>query len=270
MTTVMKNLRELCDLKDIKIPDESVQALKVIENLFGGTVSGVYLYGSAVDGGLRKDSDVDVLVLVNQGLTETTRRELTDRLMLISGRIGNVDSVRSLEVTVVNYEDVVPWKYPPRKEFIYGEWLRSTFEQGYIPEPTYDSDLAILLHQVRNKSVPLFGTEASKVLDSIPMADIRRAMIDCIPSLTGWLKGDERNVILTFARIWVTAVTGNILSKDEAAKWVIPRLPKEHADLLNLAGKAYRGECVDKWEGLDSEVASLVEYMKNEIESILK
>jgi streptomycin 3"-adenylyltransferase len=257
-------------LTDIKIPDETVQALKVIENLFGGTVFGVYLYGSAVDGGLRENSDVDVFVVVNQRLTETIRRELTHRLMFVSGKIGNTDSVRSLEVTIVNYEDVVPWKYPPRKEFIYGEWLRSKFEQGHIPEPAYDPDLAILLHQVRNKSVPLFGPDASKILDPVPMADIRRAMKDCIPSLTDWLKGDERNVILTFARIWVTAATGDILPKDEAAKWVIARLPKELADLLNLAGKAYRGEYVDKWEGLDSEVVSLVEYMKKEIESVLK
>lgn len=256
-------------MNDINIPDEAVQALKVTESLFDGTLLGIYLYGSAVDGGLRKDSDVDVFVVVNQRLTETIRRELADRLMLVSGEIGNTDSVRSLEVTVVNYEDVVPWKYPPRKEFIYGEWLRSKFEQGHIPEPAYDPDLAILLHQVRNKSVPLFGPDASKILDPVPMADIRRAMKDCIPSLTDWLKGDERNVILTFARIWVTAVTGDILSKDKAANWAIPRLPKEHAGLLNLAAKAYRGEYADKWEGLDSEVASLVEYMKNEIEIAL-
>ncbi|MNJ73299.1 Streptomycin 3''-adenylyltransferase [compost metagenome] len=54
-----------------------------------------------------------------------------------------------------------------------------------------------------------------------------------------------------------------------AAEWAISRLPKEHAALLDLARKAYRGECVDKWEGLDSEVAALVNHMRNSVESYL-
>jgi len=37
--------------------------------------------------------------------------------------------------------------------------------------------------------------------------------------------------------------------------------------LLNLARKAYRGEYVDNWEGLGSEVIALVNHMKNSIES---
>ena len=34
---------------------------------------------------------------------------------------------------------------------------------------------------------------------------------------TGDLEGDERNIILTLARIWYSVVTGNIVAKDEAA-----------------------------------------------------
>ncbi len=35
--------------------------------------------------------------------------------MTISGKIGNTDSVRPLEVTVINRSEVVPWQYPPKK-----------------------------------------------------------------------------------------------------------------------------------------------------------
>lgn len=34
--------------------------------------------------------------------------------MLISGKIGNAESVRPLEVTIINHSDVVPWRYLPR------------------------------------------------------------------------------------------------------------------------------------------------------------
>jgi len=255
------------ELNNEKIPKEAILAFKVVEELLGSAVVGVYLFGSAVTNGLRINSDVDVLVVVNQSLTEVIRRQLTDRLMHISGKIGNSDSVRPLEVTVINYGDVVPWRFPPKNEYIYGEWLRDEFENGQIQEPSYDPDLAIVLAQVRENSVSLFGPDASDILEPVPMTDIRRAIMESLPGLIEGIKGDERNVILTLARMWLTVAVGEISSKDIAAEWAIPQLPIEHATLLNLARKAYHGEYVDKWEGLDSEVITLVNHMKNAIES---
>ncbi|GIN90093.1 hypothetical protein J22TS1_11440 [Siminovitchia terrae] len=164
----------ISDLSNEKIPKQAMKALKIVEELLGSSIVGVYLFGSAVNGGLRINSDVDVLVVVNHCLPEVNRKKLTDRLMLISGKIGNTDSVRPLEVTVINHSDVVPWRYPPRNEFTYGEWLRSEFEKGQIQEPTYDPDLAIVLAQARKNSISLFGPDASDILDPVPMTDIRR------------------------------------------------------------------------------------------------
>lgn len=259
----------MIDLNNKKIPKEAIRALKIIEELLGSKVVGIYLYGSAVMGGLYINSDVDVLVVTNHSLSEGTRRKLTDRLMLISGKIGNTNSVRPLEVTVINQKDVVPWQYPPKNEFIYGEWLRDKFEKGQIEDPTYDPDLAILLAQARKNSVSLFGPEVSKILEPVPTADIRRAIKESLRGLIEGIKGDERNVILTLARMWLTVVVGEISPKDVAAEWAIPQLSKEHATVLDLARRAYRGEYVDKWEETESEVIKLVNHMKNLIESCL-
>ncbi|EHT29757.1 streptomycin 3''-adenylyltransferase [Staphylococcus aureus subsp. aureus CIG1242] len=98
-----------------KIPNQAIQTLKIVKDLFGSSIVGVYLFGSAVNGGLRINSDVDVLVVVNHSLPQLTRKKLTERLMTISGKIGNTDSVRPLEVTVINRSEVVPWQYPPKK-----------------------------------------------------------------------------------------------------------------------------------------------------------
>lgn len=121
--------------------------------------------------------------------------------------------------------------------------------------------------QARRNSVPLLGSDASDILAPIPITDIRRAIKESLPELIEGIKGDERNVILTLARMWLTVAVGEISPKDVAAEWAIPRLPKEHANLLDLARKAYRGEYVDRWEGLDSEVTALVNYIRNSIES---
>lgn len=129
--------------------------------------------------------------------------------------------------------------------------------------------MAIVLAQARKNSISLFGPDSSSILVSVPLTDIRRAIKDSLPELIEGIKGDERNVILTLARMWQTVTTGEITSKDVAAEWAIPLLPKEHVTLLDITRKGYRGECDDKWEGLYSKVKALVKYMKNSIETSL-
>jgi aminoglycoside 9-adenylyltransferase len=247
------------------IPKEAIQAYDTVLKVLGSAVVGVYLFGSAVLGGLRVNSDVDVLVVVNQSPTKATLKELVGRLMKISGR----QSVRPLEVTIINLIDVVPWQYPPKSEFLYGEWLRNEFEQGQIPEPTYDPDLVIVLKKVRKSSISLVGPDASEILDPVPMAHIRRAIRESLPKLIEDINGDERNVILTLSRMWLTASVGEISRKDVAAEWALIRLPKELHSLLDYARRSYLGECDDKWEGRESEVTALVTHMKQSIEVCL-
>lgn len=254
-------------LMNEEIPNEAIQALAVVKELLGDTIIAVHLFGSAVHGGLRTDSDVDVLVIVNQDLSEDTRKKLTSRLMRVSGKIGNTVSLRPLEVTIIHMQDVVPWRYPPKFEFLYGEWMRSELEKGHIPEPAYDPDLAVVLAQARINSIPLFGADASVVLEPIPITDIKKAIYESLPVLVEGLKGDERNVVLTLARMWQTMVTGEIHPKDVAAAWAEKHLPTEQAMLLDSAGKAYRGECTDKWEEREGEVTDIVNYMRNAVES---
>lgn len=67
-----------------KIPQEALHTLDIVRELFTTSLVGVYLYGSAVGGGLKKDSDVDVFVIINTNLHKELQKELTTRLMNIS------------------------------------------------------------------------------------------------------------------------------------------------------------------------------------------
>jgi aminoglycoside 9-adenylyltransferase len=252
-----------------QIPQEAVKALNIVEELFGATLVGVYLFGSAVASGLRVDSDVDVLVVADQRLAEETRIDLAARLMEVSGRVGNANSVRPLELTVLNRADVVPWRYPPRSEFTYGEWLREYYEDNRIPNPKIDPDLAIVLTKVRQSSIPMFGPSAHQILDPVPTNDLERALKESLPNLVDEVKGDERNVLLTLARMWMTATTGEIVPKDIAAAWAIGKLPKSLGSTLSLARRAYLGEVADSWEDKGDEVAFLVSHMKESVEACL-
>src|SRR5690606_13038017 len=188
-------------MANIEIPDEAKRAQSVVEGVLGDSIIGIYLFGSAVVGGVKRDSDVAMLVAVSDPPTFEQRKALVSQLMSVSGAIGNPQAIRPLELTVMTVSDIVPWQFPPRAEFVYGEWLREEFEAGNVPEPIRDPDLAVVLKKVIDNSLPLYGSSAEQVFEPVPMTDIRRAIRDSLPGLLAEAAGDERNVVLTLSRI---------------------------------------------------------------------
>ncbi|WP_275288632.1 aminoglycoside adenylyltransferase family protein [Halomonas elongata] len=253
---------------DTEIPNEAKHAQSVVEGMLGDSIIGIYLFGSAVVGGLKRDSDVDILVAVSNPPTFEQRKALVSQLMSVSGAIGNPQAIRPIELTVITVSDVVPWQFPPRAEFVYGEWLREEFEAGSVPEPVRDPDLAVVLKKVMDNSLPLYGSYAKKLFDPVPMTDIRRAIHDSLPSLLAEAAGDERNVVLTLSRMWLTAATGAIAPKDAAAEWAEKQAPPHHGMLLKYAREGYLGMLEDRW-GKQEGFEALVSYMKSSIEDCL-
>lgn len=252
-------------MANIEIPDEAKRAQSVVEGVLGDSIIGIYLFGSAVVGGLKRDSDVDILVVVTNPPTFEQRKTLVAQLMSVSGAIGNPQAIRPLELTVITVSDVVPWQFPPRAEFVYGEWLREDFEAGSVPEPVRDPDLAIVLKKVIDNSLPLYGSYAERVFEPVPMTDIRRAIRDSLPSLLAEAAGDERNVVLTLSRMWLTAATGDIAPKDAASEWAEKQAPPDHAMLLRYARDGYLGKIEDRWDEKQEDFETLVSYMKESI-----
>ena len=255
-------------MANAEIPGEAKQARSIVEAVLGDSIIGIYLFGSAVVGGLRRDSDVDVLVAVSKSPSFEQRRALVSRLMSVSGAVGHTQGRRPLELTVITVSEAVPWRFPPKAEFVYGEWLREDFEAGGVPEPVRDPDLAIVLKKVIDGGWLLYGKEASEVFEPVPTADVRRAIRDSLPGLLAEAAGDERNVILTLSRMWLTAATGDIAPKDVAAYWAEEQAPPEHGRLLKYAREGYLGIVDDRWDGR-AGFDALVAYMKRSIEACL-
>lgn len=249
------------------LPQEAKAAFDIVMRELGATVIGVYLFGSALRGGLRPTSDVDVLAIISQPLGEPARRRLVEALMTVSGNPADDGSPRPLEVTLLCRQALIPWRYPPRSELVYGEWLREEFEQGRIPPTQADPDLAIVLLTARQCSLALHGPELAQLIAPIPHADLQQATVDSLPGLIGGIQGDERNVLLTLARMWMTRETGEVVPKDVAALWALERLPPEHQAVMALARRAYlEGNSLegggDAWAYCTPQVDALVEFMR--------
>jgi predicted nucleotidyltransferase len=232
-------------------------------------VIAIYLYGSAVEGGLRPGSDLDLFVVAKRPMTAVEKRTLIDGLLPLSGRHARAGPARSIELTVVVQTHVSPWRYPPTLDLQYGDWLRREFERSELPPwPMRSPDLAVLVTTVLLRSRPLFGPAAAEVLDPVPAPDLDRAMLDSIPDLLADLEPDTANVLLTLARIWTTLDTGEIWSKDAAADRVLSRLPTEHRGALMRARAIYLGDQPDVWEDMVPAVRAHAAYVVRAIRDL--
>lgn len=157
------------------IPDEAVQAMVVARECLGASLVAAYLYGSAVAGGLRPNSDVDLMLVVDRPIPDQTRPRFLAELMRISGVPDCSDPRRPLELIVFNATDLESISYPVRSEFVYGEWLRSAFESGSVPQPETNPEFTVLIAQTRLAALTLAGPPPHHLLPAIPDEDLRRA-----------------------------------------------------------------------------------------------
>lgn len=243
------------------------QVVALVRDVLGSDAVGAYLFGSAVLGGLRHQSDLDVMAVSKRPTTPEEKKSFIQSLLGISGRMTPRGQMRSVELTIVAESDVKPWCYPPHMDFQYGDWWRTEFESGLL-EPwgsDVNPDLAILLQMVVLNGKTLFGPQPAEVFDPIPHDHIVSAMVAAMEALRNDVDWDARNVVLTFARMWSTVVTGVIRSKDAAADWALERLPDSLRPVLARACAIYLGEEHERWDDLTDRLSSFVDYVVDEI-----
>jgi predicted nucleotidyltransferase len=109
---------------DVRSREQVTAATEIVRDILGEAALAAYLYGSAVAGGLRPDSDLDVLVVSGRSLSGDERAATIQRLLPISGPHAAVGPARPIELTVVSQPALTPWRYPPSIELQYGDWMR--------------------------------------------------------------------------------------------------------------------------------------------------
>lgn len=203
-------------------------------------------------GTLRPTSDLDILAVVGRATTADERRAIVQRLLQVSGNAAAGGPARPVELTIVRQSEVRPWRPGPVVDLVYGEWLRPAFEKGEIPEPRSMPDLAPEIALALAGDRVIFGPPPAEVLDPVPRDDLRRSVVAGVPSLLSDLAGDQRNVLLTLARIVATLETDEILPKDEAAELIAHRLPPGPLrDIVLVARQMYLDGVSDEQAGAD-------------------
>jgi streptomycin 3"-adenylyltransferase len=195
---------------------------------------GVYLFGSAAEGGLQPRSDLDVLAVLKRRTTDAEKQRLLEALRALPGR--------PVEVTLVAHHEA-----PAYKDFQWGAWLPDTWESGEDP------DLAILIHKVLLADHALAGPPPGTLLAAIPPERLRASMLASVDPILEGLHEDTTNALLALCRIYYSLVTGAIASKGDAAAWAHARFP--HV-AINRARAIYLGGLPDDYTGIDVDYAA--------------
>lgn len=244
--------------------DQIELLLAAVRDVLGDDVVGAYLHGSAVLGGLRPRSDLDVMVVSRRRTTRHEKQRLVAHLLAVSCQ------PRPVELTIVVEDEIRPWRYPPRMDFQYGDWWRNEFERGEVepwPSPT-NPDLASLVRMVLLSDAPLLGPPAAEIFEPVPRRDYVDALVKGIDGLMRTLQSDTRNVVLTLARIWISIETDEVRSKDAAADWALPRLPAQLRPVLARAREIHLGDEEERWDDLRPQVRTYAEHVVAEIERL--
>jgi predicted nucleotidyltransferase len=235
-----------------------------------GQPLGVYLYGSATSGGLRRDSDLDVLVVTRRSLDAGERDALVAVLLDASGPHPrrDPDAPRAIELTSIVLADAVPWRDPPRRDLQFGEWLRDDIEAGAPLAVQDDPDVPLLVATAQTSHVRLRGAALADLVPPVPREVVRRAMVASLDDILEEIVGDERNTLLVLARMLVTGRSGEIVPKDVAASRVAEERHGGDRLLLERARDGYLGLAEDVWSGTGSEVDALARRLATEIRQI--
>jgi predicted nucleotidyltransferase len=146
---------------------------RILDSDPGGLI-GVYLYGSSTTTGLGPESDIDLLLVTRVSLTLEERRRLVATLLELSGWKGHAGTFpevvdrRPLEVTSVVAEDLDPLTTAPKRDFQFGEWLRTDVVAGRMPHAEHDPDLVVLLATALASHRVLHGPPLDSLVDDVP------------------------------------------------------------------------------------------------------
>ncbi|GAB1252979.1 nucleotidyltransferase domain-containing protein [Desulfovibrio falkowii] len=115
---------------------EAAAALSAMQGRLGRSLHAVYLHGSAVTGGLRPRSDVDLLAVVDQPIPPQARKTLVTDLLDISGRYpSDPYGRRPLELIVFLQPELAELPYPAPVSSSMANGCATAAKQATFPHP---------------------------------------------------------------------------------------------------------------------------------------
>lgn len=226
---------------------------------------GIYAHGSLAMGCFNPlISDIDLLVITQQPMSQQVRRQILDRLLRLSG------TPHPVEISIIYYAQIIPWRHPTPFDFHYSEVWRAIAQAVLAGEPHIalpngeDSDLAGHFTVLMRRGYSLAGAPIAGLQLSVPWKDY----LDSVRSDFAWAVSSGHAgpvyVVLNACRCWAAVTDGVVLSKMEGGTWAAERVPARFRPLLIRACAAYSGEAVESTIG-DAEACTFHHWIADRL-----
>jgi predicted nucleotidyltransferase len=217
-----------------------------IARILGDNLTGIYLHGSLAMGCFNPArSDIDLLVVMQQGMTPETMRKVARLVLKHSGRPG------PFELSFLRQSYLNPWHYPTPFDFHFSDdWRDKTAAALAAPEwqlwsdnlPPTDPDLAAHVTITHARGICLVGKPILDVFPAVPRADYIDSIMGDFDYAREGIADNPVYAVLNFCRIYGYLREGRIDSKDEAGVWALDHLPSDYHPLIAAALDTYRND----------------------------
>jgi predicted nucleotidyltransferase len=232
--------------------------------VLGSQFVGAYLFGSLACGGFDRDSDVDLLVVTEDEVSD----ELLDALQAVHESVAESDSRWATQLEV---------SYVPRRALRRHDPADAThphIDRGAgerLRRARHDSDWVVQRHTLRERGVTLAGPRPDSLIDPVTHEDLRRAMLDLLwwpaeileePARIS-VRGYQSYMALTMCRVLYTLEHGGVVSKREAARWAAEQLGGRWPPLIE---RALEGRSQPRQKATEGDVGDTLDLIRLTIE----
>jgi len=207
------------------------------KEILGEQFVGMYLFGSLANGDFDQHSDIYVLVVTKDEISN----DMFSSLQTMHARVADIDSSEATQLEA---------SYIPQKalrRFDPANILHPHIDRGRgesLHWMAHESDWIIQRHILRERGIILEGPAPQSLIDHISASDLQKALVDVLPlwatpiledPLRIKSRGYQSFVVLSLCRMLYTLQCGTIISKRAAADWAQDALSKQWTPLIARA-----------------------------------
>jgi predicted nucleotidyltransferase len=213
------------------------ELMEGVRAILGSQLAAVYLYGSLTSGDFDRQSDIDVLVVTRDEVSEDEFSALAAMHDQIAA--GESWCVTQLEVAYISSQALR--RYDAATS-VYPHLDRGKGEQ--LQRKEHWTDCVVQRYALLKRGITLAGPHPETLIDPVSEDDLRQAMRVLLPRWAESLfndpselgrRGSQAYVVLSICRMLYTLETGAVASKRRASDWARTALDGKWSSLIDRA-----------------------------------
>lgn len=229
----------------VEIKNQIVQVVEIWKKYLGDELIGIYLHGSIVLNAFCPDSgDIDILIVVKNSISCEIKLSVAEEIISVDKK------PRPLEMSAIKLSDAQNWKNGGNCVFHYSDYWTERYlkrfenpsAELYVVDNEFpDLDVTSYIKLINECGIVLFGKQIDEVFCEISDEDFWCAITADIDDykFDNYEPRYFTSNIIILGRILSFKVTKKILSKYEAALWMIDYVPSELKYIPEAAKKIW-------------------------------